>query len=300
MNDPHAAVFGILVNPTKDNIAHSTIEVLRYLHDRGHSFIIEEVHAELLSAAGFDASAFPVASRDEVAARATILIAYGGDGTLLTVAQYSLFHDVPVIGVNLGKLGFLADVKPDEVIGAIERITDDHYKVEKRMTLQGKLEGGPKPFNGFNDIVVSKSGTTKVIEIEAFINDEYLATFFADGFIVSTPTGSTAYSLATGGPIIVPGSEVMVLSPISAHTLTARPMIIPASSRITLKTSATDGVAMVMADGRVQAENLHSLTLHIEKSQQYVKLVKDIGPSYFTMLREKLRWATDSRKLNSK
>ncbi len=296
MVNPHALVFGIMINPTRENIAGITVDVLRYLVGREQRCIIETEHAALLEAEGYPAANYETATRQEIAEKSSVIITYGGDGTLLTVAQYSLQYDVPVLGVNLGKLGFLADIRPAEVIGAIEHIMDDQYVVERRMTLQGRLEGKTETFFSLNDIVVSKSGSTKVIEIDAFINGEYLATFFADGFIVSTPTGSTAYSLATGGPIVVPGCEAIVLSPISAHALTARPMIIPSSCRIQLKTRSTDGVAMVMTDGVVIAENLRNLTLHIEKSQQYVKLVKGIGPSYYTMLREKLNWATDARK----
>ena len=145
-----------------------------------------------------------------------------------------------------------------------------------------------------NDIVVCKTGIARVIEIEAFIDGEFLATFVADGIIFATPTGSTAYSMATGGPIVVPSSEVIIICPISAHTLTARTVVVPAASRISLQARSDDGSVLVMADGQVVSQDT-AVELSIARGVKDVHLVKQFGHSYYHMLRKKLSWAQDHR-----
>ena len=296
VNDSSSQVFGIFANITRDDIAPVTAPLIAYLKARSHQYYIETELAERLAEADVEVDQSRVFDRGGVAKRSTILITFGGDGTMLAVSQFSLQYDVPILGVNLGKLGFLSDIRPDDVIHAVERIIDEQYRVQKRMTLCGKIAEGGEEFYALNDIVVSKSGNTKVIEIDTYLNDEYVATFFADGIILSTPTGSTAYSLATGGPVVIPSVEAIIVSPISAHALTARPLIVPCGDTVRLVTKPSDGIAMVMTDGKVEASELSELELTVRKGQKYVKLVKGIGPSYFDTLREKLHWATDARR----
>jgi NAD+ kinase len=163
------------------------------------------------------------------------------------------------------------------------------------MTLAGRRAGEEYTYAALNDIVLAKSGTAKVISIDAYVDDEFLASFLADGIIISTPTGSTAYSLATGGPVVVPSSNVIVISPISAHTLTARPVIVEGDSVITLCASTEEGSVMAMADGVAILQDQTSIEMEISRGSHNVVLVKGLGPKYFETLRAKLSWAHDHR-----
>ena len=163
------------------------------------------------------------------------------------------------------------------------------------MTISGHVHDDDDRFHALNDIVLAKSGSTKVISIDAYVDGDFLASFVADGIIISTPTGSTAYSLATGGPVVVPSSGVIIISPISAHTLTARPVIVSGGSKIDVCASTEEGSVMVMSDGRYIRENETSVEVEISRGKHPVTLVKGLGPRYFETLRRKLIWAQDGR-----
>ena len=181
-----------------------------------------------------------------------------------------------------------------EVTQAIDRICEATHSIEDRMTITGVLEQ-QHTFHALNDIVVTKSGSAKVISIVSHVNGAFLASFLADGIIISTPTGSTAYSLATGGPIVVPSSNVLIVSPISAHTLTARPIIVAGDSRISVSADTDEGAITVMSDGQTIVENRKRVDLALSRGEHSVRLVKNIGPDYYETLRIKLSWAHDGR-----
>lgn len=282
-------------NVGKEAAVEAIGRTMDFLERRDIPFLVEQDVLDMLGR-GLPASAsWRGAQRPEVAEQADYVITFGGDGTMLAVAQHTLLHDTPVLGVNLGKLGFLADVGVDEVFWAIEEIMDGKHSIEHRMTITGRLDESPEEYHALNDIVIAKTGTAKIISIDAFVDDEFLASFLADGLIVSTPTGSTAYSLATGGPVVVPESNVIIISPISAHTLTARPVIVSGDSRISVCARTEEGSVMVMADGRVHARERMSVDAEIRRGRHSVALVKKLGPKYFETLRRKLSWAQDGR-----
>lgn len=287
------AIFG---HTGKRGMIESLASVLRSFAHEPIDFMIEDSVAEYLRAQHESGlPPFVTGTRSELARKANMVIAFGGDGTLLAAARETLAADTPILGVNLGKLGFLADTNAEDTHDVVEAILHGRYRIEERMTLTARMADSNAESHALNDIVVCKSGIARVIEIEASINGEFLATFVADGIIFATPTGSTAYSMATGGPIVVPSSEVIIICPISAHTLTARTVVVPASSRITLKARADEGSVMVMADGQVMSQDTASVELSVTRGVKDVHLVKKFGVSYYHMLRKKLSWAQDHR-----
>ncbi|MDX9758881.1 MAG: NAD(+)/NADH kinase [Bacteroidota bacterium] len=288
-----ARTFGLFGNIEKSTAVDALRQTVAYLDRRGIGYAIEQDIAALLPTS--DSVVRHAASRADIAAAVDVVIVFGGDGTLLASIQHTLPHDTPVLGVNLGKLGFLSDVGVDEVFWAVEEILAGRFHVERRMTLSGRRRGETRQWHALNDIVLAKSGRTKVISIDAYVNDQFLASFFADGIIISTPTGSTAYSLATGGPVVVPSSNVIVISPISAHTLTARPVIVASDSVITVCARTEEGSAFAMADGVAILDEQASIELEISRGAHSAALVKGLGPRYFETLRAKLSWAQDGR-----
>lgn len=310
---PSSLTFGLFGNAGKPAAVAAVRNTVAFLEKRGIDYLVETEVAELLNASGAEGeipadgsvregsvadgivAEGSVADREDIAGEADVVIVFGGDGTLLASIQYTLRHDTPVLGVNLGKLGFMSDVSDEEVNWAIEEILAGRYHVERRMTLCGHRSGDTHMHHALNDIVLAKSGATKVISIDAYVDEEFLASFIADGIIVSTPTGSTAYSLATGGPVVVPSSDVIVISPISAHTLTARPIIVGSGSVITLIARSEEGSAYAMVDGVAVLEAQACIEMEIVRGAHNVALVKGLGPNYFETLRAKLSWAQDNR-----
>lgn len=288
-------VFGIMGNIAKDAAVDAIARTVDFLLRRRIPFLLEEDILPQLDRALTEDESCESVTRDTLAQRADVVITFGGDGTLLASVQYTLPYETPVLGVNLGKLGFLSDVSVDEVFWAIEQILDGNYSIERRMTITGHLQDDDQRFHALNDIVLAKNGSTKVISVDAYVDGDFLASFIADGLIVSTPTGSTAYSLATGGPVVVPSSGVIIISPISAHTLTARPVIVSGDSTIDVCARTEDGSVMVMADGRYIRENESAIEVQIARGAHPVTLVKGLGPRYFETLRRKLIWAQDGR-----
>ena len=288
---------GIFANVTKPLALSAVDPMLRFLARRHVDALLETDVADALATETKRVAKYArrAATRNEIARDSRFIVTYGGDGTLLAAARDARAYETPILGVNLGKLGFLADVDAEDAISSVDRVIRGDFRVEKRLTLTGFLGSQKDRHHALNDIVVSKSGAARVIRIEAYVNGDFLATIYADGLIIATPTGSTAYSMATGGPIVVPSSDVMLFSPISPHTLTARPIIIPASSQVFIRATTSDGTVMVMADGQIVCEGMRDVSLGIRRGSKSLRLIKDVGPTYYDMLRRKLSWAQDHR-----
>ena len=301
MNSGATPVLGIFAHTGKDGLVEHIVPLLRFLRKRNVPYLVEyDLAAVLPSSFVGKGESSTAATRDDIARNADVVITFGGDGTMLAAARVVQQYETPLLGVNLGKLGFLADIATEDVLPAVEQLLQGTYRIEKRMTLTAVDLHRKARYRALNDIVLSKGGMARVLRIETFVNGDFLATFLADGLILATPTGSTAYSLATGGPIVVPSSNVIVLSPISAHALTARPIILPGDSEITLQTTVEgEGSVMVMADGVYFRVADTEAALSVRRGSKPVNLVKDIGPNYFEMLRTKLSWAQDRRFENS-
>ena len=226
------------------------------------------------------------------------VISLGGDGTFLKAAGRVGAKQIPIIGVNMGRLGFLANVVPED----IERVLDDVFagkcEIEERAVIQLEADGEPLencPF-ALNDIAILKRDNAAMISIKASVDGEYLVTYLADGLVISTPTGSTAYSLSIGGPIIVPQSGILSITPVAPHSLNIRPIVISDEAEIKLEVQSRSHNFLAAVDGR--SEKLREgVTLTVKKAPHKVRIVKLHGQRFFSTLREKLMWGADTRKL---
>ena len=227
---------------------------------------------------------------------ADFVISMGGDGTLLKSAHFVGAKGIPIMGVNMGRLGFLADVSPNEIEGAIEALYRGSYELEEHAVIQVEMEGQTLETcpRALNDIAVLKRDNASMISIRTCINGEYLVTYQADGLIVSTPTGSTAYSLSNGGPIIVPQAGILCLTPVAPHSLNIRPIAIKDDSVITITVESRSHQFLIAIDGRSE-KCQEDTRLTIRKAPYAVHIVKRQGQKYFATLREKMMWGADQR-----
>ena len=220
------------------------------------------------------------------------VISIGGDGTILRSANEIGELSIPIIGLNKGRLGFLAN-SPIEIIDSIiEKITNSNYRISERTIIQVEFEGKTK--NALNEISISRKNTTSLITIDTKLNDQYLNTYWADGLIISTPTGSTGYSLSCGGPIIMPDSKNLVLTPIAPHNLNARPLVISDNKQIEISINGRENECFVSADSQIFSVNIDS-KINISKAPYFLKMVEFEDDSYINTLREKLMWGKDRR-----
>jgi NAD+ kinase len=227
-----------------------------------------------------------------------LVIVIGGDGTFLSVVRSMGTRQVPILGVNAGSLGFLTDTSLSDLYKALEKVVGGDYAIESRMMLDVELERNGNVVakqTVLNDVVITKGAIARMIEVGVELNEQLVATIRADGVIVSTPTGSTAYSLAAGGPILYPGIGSMILTPICPHTLTYRPVVFSDNSTVDLTLRSSSGEVYATFDGQVSIPMLQEDTLHARKSRSRLKLVSLPGHNYFQVLRHKLRWAERPR-----
>jgi NAD+ kinase len=231
---------------------------------------------------------------------ADLIIAVGGDGTMLHAASITDGMDVPLLGVNRGRLGFLTDVSPDEMLQSLDQILDGNYSRESRLRLTATLLSG----NGdkiralaLNDIVLQRRDTGRMLDFETRIAGRYVNTYMGDGLIVATPTGSTAYALSCGGPIIEPRLDAIVVVPICPHTLSVRPIVIPATQEIEVTLLERDGTsAEISVDGHSMGSFAPDDRLLIEPAKNRITLIHPPGYDFYEILRSKLHWGRDSRK----
>jgi len=237
----------------------------------------------------------PVVSEQKLPGACDILISLGGDGTILRMARLVSGLTTPILGINLGKLGFLAEVSLEELDECLTEIMNNDYLVEDRMMLQARI--GKLKINvlALNDIVLHQTGSSRMFSVKTFVNNEYLSNFIGDGIIIATPTGSTAYALSNGGPIVTPTNHLILISPICPHTLTARTVVVPEESTITLKVETATGKIHLAADGQQQAFVQSPVEIIIERSPLTTKLIKRKNKSYYDVLRRKLHWGQDAR-----
>ena len=243
----------------------------------------------------------PVTRLDEgeLAGSADLIIAIGGDGTMLYASSLARDKDVPLLGVNRGRLGFLADVTPDEMINSVDLVLAGEYTMESRLLLDAKLQtatGATITATGFNDVVLQRHGTGRMVDFEATIAGQFVNVHSGDGLIIATPTGSTAYALSCGGPIIEPQLDALVVVPICPHTLADRPIVIAANQMIELRLlERADTQAEVAVDGHAIGAIRPDDTLTISPSENRIRLVHPPGYDFYEILRSKLLWGRDSR-----
>ena len=222
-----------------------------------------------------------------------MVVVLGGDGTLLSVARLVGDLRTPILGVNLGSLGFLTEITRSELFPMLEQVVDGNFTVSERMRLLAVIRRNGEEvarYRVLNDIVINKGALARIIDMETWVDDDYLTTFKADGLIVSTPTGSTGYNLAAGGPIIYPGNHCHVISPICAHTLTNRPIVVSDEATIRIEVTSYDEDVVFTADGQEGMPLQGGDVVELRKSNHCTLLIKSPSKDYFQVLRTKLRW----------
>ena len=225
-----------------------------------------------------------------------ILFSIGGDGTLLKAITFIKKTNVPIMGINTGGLGFISSIPPDQIDEAINDLINNNYKINKRNLLELHTDNNLFQNKNFalNEVAIVKKDTSSMIKIDAYVNDEFLNTYWADGLVVATPTGSTGYSLSCGGPIIIPGTNNFVITPIAQHNLNVRPIVIDNNSVIKLKVEDRDKLALVSLDSCSRAFD-SSVELVIKKAKFTINLIEPQGNSFISTIRHKLMWGIDKR-----
>lgn len=223
-----------------------------------------------------------------------VTVAIGGDGTILKSASIARIIPRPLLGINSGKLGFLANIQRQNMESALRDVKEGSIQLDKRYFIEAEFSNG-KICHALNEFVFSRKDTPSMITLTAEYDGEFINRYWADGIIVSSPTGSTAYNLSTGGPIVYPQTEVIVLTPINPHTLTTRPLVLPSQKNVTIKVEPLDQEVLFSGDGKNYALPENSPVVNIRQSDQFIELIKLSGQSYFETLRNKLMWGADMR-----
>lgn len=263
--------------------------IITYLRRRELRILFDEQSAERVHPCGLD-----IVSRRTIGRQCDLAIVVGGDGTLLNSARTLVDFQVPILGVNLGRLGFLVDVSPEEFDGQLDQILAGRYREEHRSLLHAQISrkaGIVTEATALNDVVIHKSDMARMIEVEAFLDGRFITAYRADGLIIATPTGSTAYALSCGGPIVHPSLETMLLVPICPHTLTQRPLLLSADGVVELHVSPHSSTEMlVTCDGQVSLEIRPDDRVMIRKKRRRLRLLHPADYDYFELLRAKLHW----------
>jgi len=279
---------------TELNVAELTAQLAMHLGRRGIEVVAAAGDASLPTDSGIR-----FVPREQLGASIDLLVAIGGDGNLLRATRCVAGFAVPLIGVNRGRLGFLTDVRPEQMLAALDAILDGDYLAEERLMLEARIldpDGGSSSLNALNDVVLQKVASGRILDFETTVDGVYVNTHGGDGLIVATPTGSTAYALSCGGPIIRPDVAALVMVPICSHTLSDRPLVLQSSSRIVVRVPQSgDGRAQVICDGEELGFVDASQTLEIATAREKITLLHPKDYNYYELLRSKLNWGRATR-----
>jgi len=283
---------GIIVKPHQPDALQTVCGAVEWLAQRGIALAgTADLERERIQhQTGCAVESFPT---DQLAANVDLMIVLGGDGTMIATARMLGDCEVPVLGVNYGGLGYLAEFRIEELYTALESILAGNYRVDTRVMLAVELLRGAEEVTRnrvLNDVVINKSALARIIEIDAYLNDQFVNSFRADGLIVSTPTGSTAYNLSAGGPVIYPSMNAVVITPICPFTLSNRPIVVPDDAEIELRLKTEEEDVSLTLDGQVGFPLQCQDRVRIRKSKATFKLVQPMNRNYFEVLRDKLRW----------
>jgi len=283
---------GIVVKRYKPEAISVTKDLVEWLQARGIEVYVEK---EIGRALGSTQAGLQVHATEmpEIPGHVDMIVVLGGDGTLLSIARLVGNHNVPIVGVNLGGLGFLTEIHLEELYPVLERVMRGDYETDEREVLIASvLRRGEKraEFSVLNDAVINKGALARIIDLETSINGEYLVTFKSDGLILSTPTGSTAYNLSAGGPIVYPSLHCIIVTPICSHTLTNRPIVIPDEVIIRIVLKTHDQEVILTLDGQQGFALEYGDVVEVRKAPSRIYLVKSPYRHYFGLLREKLKW----------
>ena len=277
---------GILTKPKFPEIKSTLQDVIAWLRARNINVILATTSAALLGEQGG-------VQKTQLASKADVLLVLGGDGTMLNAARLAGERSIPILGVNLGGLGFLTEVRLENLYPSLERVFANDFVLDERLMLQTHVHRhGETVARGvvLNDVVISKGTLARMIELRISIQGQFVTNLRGDGVIVTTPTGSTAYSLSAGGPIINPAVQSLMVTPICPHTLTHRPLIVPATAEIEVTLTSKDDGAMATLDGQVGVAMIQGDTVEIKISECRTRLIRFPESSYYDVLREKLKW----------
>jgi NAD+ kinase len=270
--------------------------VLTSLLDKGVDVIISEQFQKIVSKQKASMGTFSSYAKGEDISAFDALITLGGDGTLLDAVTHVGCKNVPILGVNTGRLGFLATTARENIDKALDDLLSENYSFDERTLIS--LQTEDKLFDGnnfaLNDFAILKKDTSSMIVVNAFIDGEYLNSYWADGIIVSTPTGSTGYSISCGGPLVLPHSDNFIITPVSAHNLTVRPIIVPDTSKLSFKIEGRSKKFLISLDSRLATVD-DSVELNVQKANFKIKLIQLEDNNYFKTLRQKLNWGLDIR-----
>ncbi len=277
---------GILTKPRFPEVKGTLRDVVAWLRARNINVILGETSATLLG----ELDGYQDA---QLSNKADVLLVLGGDGTMLNAARLAAERSIPILGVNMGGLGFLTEVRLENLYPSLERVFANDYVLDERLMLQTHIHrDGETIAQGvvLNDVVISKGTLARMIELRIEIEGRFVTNLRSDGLIVSSPTGSTAYSLSAGGPIIDPAVQSLILTPVCPHTLTHRPLIVPGKDKIDLTLTSKDDGAMATLDGQVGVSITQGDTVTIQTSENRTRLIRFPESNYYDVLREKLKW----------
>jgi NAD+ kinase len=277
---------GILTKPKFPEVKTTLTNLSAWLRHRGVTPLLDAATASLISEAG-------PPQKSDIAAQADLLVVLGGDGTMLSAARLAETRGIPILGVNMGGLGFLTEVRPDLLYQSLDRVFAGDFLLDERLMLRAAIHRrGDTVAQAavLNDVVVSKGTLARMIEISINLQKQFVTRLRGDGVIVSTPTGSTAYSLSAGGPIMNPSVHALLLTPICPHTLTHRPLMVPSSVEVEGTLLSKDEGAMATLDGQVGVPLTQGDTVTLTASEHQTRLIRFPESSYYHVLREKLKW----------
>ncbi|WP_298484264.1 NAD kinase [uncultured Maribacter sp.] len=282
----------------QDNAITYVLELVEELHKQSAEIYFEEEFHSLLLAKTASKAYETFTAESGLDSSFEMFVSFGGDGTILRATTYVRDLGIPIVGVNTGRLGFLSTFKKEDVRKVVKEFVQGAYTIVERSLLEIKAEGYEEEFQdlnfALNEITVSRKDTTSMITVETYLNNEYLTSYWADGLIVSTPTGSTGYSLSCGGPVIVPTAKSLVLTPIAPHNLNARPLVISDNTVIRLKVSGREENHLVSLDSRIASVE-NGTEVEIRKANFTVKMIEYTSESFLKTLRNKLLWGEDKR-----
>jgi NAD+ kinase len=278
---------GLVAKPDAAQAQSVILKLLDWLGGRGVSVVLEKETAGLVPAA-----TVPTVRKSDLPGQVDLLIVLGGDGTLLSMARAVGELGVPILGVNLGGLGFLTATTLDEMLPALDTLLAGGMEVEERMMLGARLVRGGQGVGDYialNDVVITKSAMSRIIDLSVSVGGRHAISYRADGLIISTPTGSTAYNLSAGGPILFPTMDAVVLTPIAPHTLSNRPIVVPAAQRVDVALLVEQEVMLTM-DGQVGVPLRGGDVVEVQKADARIRLVRFPSKDFFSVLRTKLKW----------
>lgn len=284
--------FAIIAASDKPGTDSVLTRVVRWMKANGETVVLDRGLHHQLGEDGRDLR--PTASEAESAANADIIIAIGGDGTLIRAAKHVTGRNVPILGVNSGRLGFLASTAQDQLETALAAVCAGSHSIDRRSLLEARDPQGGSHI-ALNEFLFSKSSSASMIRVSAHYNDHFINTYWADGLIIATPTGSTAYNMSAGGPIVHPDSDVIVLTPISPHTLTTRPLVLPGNGRIGITVHPIGQEVLFSKDGEIADISTNRIEVQVVRSAHTIDLIQLPGQHYFDTLRTKLKWGLDLR-----